>query len=92
MKRFAPLIAAVVGAIAGNAEASQALEQWLQALEQSGGENANLAQAIQHMRNGERDPDTLCQNLGPTGSMIIETTLQALDNPAFLQNLLTKDA
>ncbi|HUG71266.1 MAG TPA: CHAT domain-containing protein [Pirellulaceae bacterium] len=88
MTRFAPVIAMVVEAVSGNEQAQAALSPLMQQLQQAGGENADLADAIQHILTGERDTEALCQSAGPTASLIIETILAAIDDPTTLADLL----
>jgi len=64
MKQFAPLIAVVAGAVAGDQAARDELGQWLQGLTEAGAETAKLAGAIERLVAGDRDPDALCEGLG----------------------------
>jgi tetratricopeptide (TPR) repeat protein len=48
----------------------------------------NLVGAIRRMLTGERNPDALCEKLDSTDAMIVETILEALENPAKLQGML----
>lgn len=91
MRQFAPLIAAVVGAVQGHPEAQTATDQLLARLNANGGEDAKAAAALQRILQGERDPAPLCANLGLQSSMFIETLLQALDDPTLLGSLLPND-
>jgi len=87
VKQFAREINAVVNGQQNDAEAASAADQWQRQLERAGGDAAALADAIQALREGERDPDILFRGLGPSSSVIIETLLEALENPDSLQAL-----
>ena len=92
MKQFAPVIATVVGAVAGNAEAMSGVNQLVEQLKQAGGEAAALATAIERILSGERDAEALCSGLRLDHSMIIETILEALEDPSILQDMLPEDS
>ena len=92
MKRLAPVIAVVVGAVAGNEEARAAVNQLVAQFKQAGGENAAFARSIERILSDERDAEALCSGLGSNSSMVIETILEALEDPSVLQDLLPRDA
>ena len=64
MRRFAPEIAAIVGAIAGNQEAKTTVDQLVTQSKQAGGEAAAFVSAIERILAGERDAEALCSGLG----------------------------
>ena len=61
----------------------------LSAMEEHGW--ANLVGAIRRILAGERNRDALCDKLDLEDSMIVETILEALENPAILQEMLPAD-
>lgn len=48
----------------------------------------NLVAAIRRILAGERNRDALCDKLYLDDAMIVETILEALENPAILQAML----
>ena len=52
---------------------------------------SNLVGAIRRTLSGERDVDALCQQLDSEDSLIIETILNALENPSVLEELMPKE-
>jgi tetratricopeptide (TPR) repeat protein len=66
------------------------LESGLASAEQKGW--TDLAAAIRHILNGERDAATLCDTLDLEDSMIVEAILEGIDDPASLEALLGTDA
>jgi hypothetical protein len=58
--------------------------------QQAGGEAAEFAKSIERILAGERDAESLCQNLSIFAPMI-ETVLAALEDPSMLDNLLPED-
>jgi tetratricopeptide (TPR) repeat protein len=48
----------------------------------------NLVAAINGILDGQRDPGVLCTNLDLVDTMIVETILQAIDDPTTLNDLL----
>ena len=91
MKRFAQLIAIVVGAAAGDEQARSAVGPVLQHLTKAGGESAKLATAIERILAGERDADALCAPIEENAAMVVETILQAIADPSVLEALLAKN-
>ncbi|MGD1904217.1 MAG: tetratricopeptide repeat protein [Geitlerinemataceae cyanobacterium] len=85
LKRFAPLIAGVVQAV-DDAEAREQLLPTLEDMAQRGW--THLIAAIRQILNGERDAATLWDSLDMEDSMIIQTILQGIADPATLQPLL----
>ena len=90
MKQFATVIAAVVGAVAGNEEAKAFANQIVEQGRQADGEEAEFAKSIERILAGERDADALTQNL-TNFAAVVETMLAALEDPTVLANLLPKD-
>ncbi len=88
LQRFASLIAAVVQAVGGQAEARAAVEELIGQYQQAGGENAAFVDALQRILAGERDPEALCARLSWRLGPVVEFTLQALADPATLDALL----
>ena len=91
MKRHAPLIALVVGTIGGNQQAVAAVSELIGSLRGNGGAPGEFAESVERIIAGERDAEVLCTNLASNSSMIIETILQALENPSVLESLIPKD-
>ena len=85
MERSAPRIAGVVRAVEG-AEAREQLLPTLEDMAQRGG--THLIAAIRQILDGERDAATLWESLDMEDSMIIQTILQGIADPATLQPLL----
>jgi tetratricopeptide (TPR) repeat protein len=88
MRQHLPLILATCQAIQNPKEAAQ----FINAL--SGGEEggwADLVGAIRRILAGERNRDALCDKLNFRDAMIVETILEALENPAILQAMLPAD-
>jgi tetratricopeptide (TPR) repeat protein len=81
MRRHLPLILATCQAVQDPEKATE-FDSVLSEGEQRG--FTNLVGAIRRMLAGERNPDALCDNLDLDNSMIVETILDALDNPAIL--------
>ena len=50
-----------------------------------------LVAAIRKILSGERNKESLCQELDAEDSMIVETILQALEDPSILETLLPDD-
>ena len=91
MRQFAPVITAVVGAVAGNEDAKSDVNQLVAQGKQAGGKDTEVASSIERILAGERDVEALCSGLGLNAFMIIETILQALEDPSILQDLLPED-
>lgn len=90
MKRFAPVIGAVVAAVGGNEEAKAMANQIVEQGQQRGGEAAGFAKSIERILAGERNVDALSQNLVHYAP-VVETVLAALEDPTILSNLLPED-
>ncbi len=90
LRRFAPVITAIAGAVAGQAEARTAVDQLLAKYTAADGENAAFAAAVQRILDGERDVEALCAGLGQSAP-VIETILEALADPSRLAELLPDD-
>ncbi|MEM9366221.1 MAG: tetratricopeptide repeat protein [Planctomycetota bacterium] len=88
MKRHAELIAAVVAVCSGEDDRSDFVATHVAAMRKGGGEWTACAAAIESILAGERSAERSCENTGLTGSMIIETTLAAIDDPNILAELL----
>ena len=85
LRRFAPVVVLTVLASGDHAEARQALAQQQAAMRQPGSDFALLAAALDRVLAGERDAGALCADLHHDIAMIIEYILEALANPAALQ-------
>ena len=85
LRRFAPLIAAVLAALTDPAQRPD-LEQGLDDLAQRGG--SDLVAALRQVLDGARDTDALCEPLNFEDSLIVATTLRALADPSTLTALL----
>ncbi|HLY65418.1 MAG TPA: tetratricopeptide repeat protein [Chloroflexota bacterium] len=88
IRRHAPLISMTLAAIQSS-EARDTLEQGLPTLEQKGW--TSLAAAIRSILSGERDADSLCEELDLEASMIVEAILAGIDDPSTLQDLLPSE-
>ncbi len=88
LRRHAQLIVATVAACARHKEARELVAKQQAAMRQGGEDWANLAAALDRLLAGERDADTLCEDLGPDQAMIIEAILQGIADPSSLQDLL----
>jgi tetratricopeptide (TPR) repeat protein len=84
MRRHLPLIIATCQAIQKPEEAVE-FHSLLSAREESG---SKLAGAIRRIFAGERNRDALCDKLDLEEAMIVENILEALENPAILQEML----
>lgn len=84
--RRLPLILACLTA-ASDANAAAQLDAQLAQTPATG--RTSLASALRQILAGERDAVALCDHLDPEDSMVIETLLAALADPASLQPLLT---
>ena len=80
MQRFAPLIEAVVVAVA-QPQQRAGLEAALAGAE---GDAANLVAAIRRIWAGERDVEALCEPLDYGNSLVVETTRSGLNPENFL--------
>ena len=58
------------------------------AIREGGAGWTKVADVLDRVLAGERDPEVLCEGLDAEGSMIIETILQALSDPSTLADLL----
>lgn len=88
MKRHAELIGAVVAVCGGQDDFRALVAAHAGAMHQGGGEWFACADAIESILAGERDEQRLCENVGLTESMIIETILRAIADPSTLSGLL----
>ncbi len=86
--RFAPVIVMVVGAVEGEAGAKFAADEISRQVSQVGGENVEIAQLLQRVLAGERDPDALCHGLSQSAPLV-ETVLQTLADLSTLNSLLS---
>ncbi len=77
----------VVGAVGGIKEAQTAVEQLIQQGHHTGGEASEFARSVERILAGERDEESLCQNLVNFAPMI-ETILRGIDDPTTLKALL----
>ncbi|MEO1528223.1 MAG: tetratricopeptide repeat protein [Planctomycetota bacterium] len=85
MKQHLPVIQGVLRAIQ-EPETADDFRAALSKMEERGW--TNLVGAMRHILDGERDAATLCESLDVEDSMIIETTLAAIDDPSTLADLL----
>lgn len=92
LRQFAPIILATVAACAGQPEAREAVTQHQQAMSQVTPEWQAVSQVLGRILAGERDKTALCEGLGSTTALLIETILQGLADPATLSDLLPTPA
>jgi tetratricopeptide (TPR) repeat protein len=85
MRRLLPFILAACRAIR-NPEKAVEFDSFLSAMEEGGW--TNLVGAMRSILAGERDGDALCDRLDAEDAIIVETILEALENPAILQQML----
>lgn len=85
MKRHLPVILGSLQAIQ-EPETANDFREALSKMEKHGW--TNLVAAIHQIFDGERNAETLCESLDAEDSMIIETTLAAIDDPNTLADLL----
>ena len=88
MRRHLPVILGTCLAIQ-NPEKAAEFDSVLSAMEEHGW--TNLVGAIRRILAGERNRDALCDKLDLEDAMIVETILEALENPAILQDMLPAD-
>jgi tetratricopeptide (TPR) repeat protein len=88
MRQFLPFILGACQAIQDPGEAVE-FHNLLAKLEE--GRATDFVEAIRRILAGERNRDALCDKLDADGTMLVETILEALENPAILQNLLPGD-
>jgi hypothetical protein len=75
----APGLAAMIDAAAsGNTEALQILANMAEQMSAAGGDMARLGGIMRALIDGERDPETLCKNMGPQGESLVLSILDAL--------------
>lgn len=91
LRRHGQLMAAVVAAKQGDAQAAEGVPQILEALRQGGGDWTRLADALQHLLAGGYQAEMLARQ-GDLQSIILETILQGIEHPETLQDLLQTDA
>jgi len=90
MKKYFPVILGTCMAIHEPAKAEElGFDEFLSGLEERGG--TNLVVAIRRIISGERDIDALCQQMNSGNSMIIDTILNALEDPSVLEELEPKE-
>ena len=88
LRRHYPVMVATVLAVAAP-EHRPALNELLVDLEGHGW--TNLARTIQEILAGQRDFNVLCADLDLEDTMIVETILQAIDDPTTLDDLQPDD-
>lgn len=88
MKQHLPVIVGTLNAIAAP-ETADDFRAALSKMEEHGW--TNLVAAIHQVLDGERNAQTLCEPLDIEDSMIIETTLAAIEDPSTLAGLLPTD-
>jgi len=84
LKRHLPVILGTLQVLE-EGENAEAFGETLSKLEEHGW--GGLVTALRAILSGERDPETLCDPLDPEDSMIVETILQAIEEPATLDAL-----
>jgi len=62
----------------GSAQAAQSLSSMIEGMAGAGGDMTYVGRAVVDIAKGERDPERLCRNIGPTGSRIIQHVLEEL--------------
>ena len=88
MKRHLPVILGTCQAV----QEPEKADEFSTALSQMEGSGwTNLVAAIRKILSGERNEESLCMDLDFEDSMIVETILQALEDPSILEALLPKD-
>jgi len=90
LREYEPLIAALAAAV-DDAEVRKQLEPILEVLAAGQG-GANLAAAIRHIWDGERDEEVLCEPLDFEKAPIINAILRGIENPETLKELLEERA
>ena len=85
MRRHLPVILGTCLTIQNPEEAAE-FDSILSAMEEEGW--TNLVGAIRRILAGKRNRDALCDKLDIEDTMIVETILEALENPAILQDML----
>ncbi len=85
LRLHANLILRTVAAVQG----LEALDQSLSGAEKESG--TNLVATIRLLLSGERDADTLCDELDADNSMIVEAILAGIEDPSTLQDLRPGD-
>ncbi|GDY21876.1 hypothetical protein LBMAG56_32230 [Verrucomicrobiota bacterium] len=91
LRQFAPIILAIVAACAGQAEGRAAVKQFQQMLSQAAPDWQSLSRVLDRLVAGERDETALCDGLGSTQALLIETILQVLADPSTLSDLLPSE-
>lgn len=85
LRQHAPLIRATILAVL-DVTHRPSLDEALPAVQQHGW--TNLVTVIERILDGERDADSLCENLNMQDSMIVETILYGLTDPSSVADLL----
>jgi hypothetical protein len=62
----------------GNVQALQLLGHMAEQMTRAGGDMARLGGLMRRLVDGERDPDALCQGMGPQGQQLINSILEEL--------------
>ncbi len=88
LRRFAPLILAVLAACAGQEGAREAVSQYQTAMRETGEDWSRVTDALDRILAGERDADALCESLDPDDSMIVEAILAGIEDPSSFQDLM----
>jgi hypothetical protein len=89
LKRHLPLIVAALHAI-DQPDTADGFRAALSGLEERGW--TKLVAAVHHVLIGERDSESLCAGLDLDDTMIIETLLAAIEDPATLADLLPPES
>lgn len=89
LQKFAQVIVGVVRATV-EAEARQQMEQELERMAQGSDDWQRLSRVIPRIWAGERDEETLCENLNPlsNNSAMVVAILEGINNPDSLQRFL----
>ena len=76
----APGLAHIVHAASrGDAQALQAVSMMAEQMTQTTGDLRLMGGIMRQLINGERDPDTLCKGMGPSGEQLVLSLLEELN-------------
>jgi tetratricopeptide (TPR) repeat protein len=90
LRRYRPLIAAVVSAATGDEEMKAQLHPKLEEMTQRGWPE-NLISAIRHILESERDEDILVDPLDANESMVVMAILQGIADPSSLERFAAEE-
>ena len=91
MKQHAELIVAVVSVCQGIVEPKEFVNAHMEAMKKGGDDWSRCSGSVERILSGERDAKALLSGLGPATSMVIETILQALEDPSIIEALLPEE-